>query len=82
MFILVTNKFKYNLHNHIYVCLLVCAIFVTLDHYCYFQTFANFVTFMHAGCFLSFTNQVQQSKRGNDRPCMCGIPTYLVLCNS
>ena len=34
MFILVTNKLKYTLHNHIYVYLLLCAIFVIWDHYC------------------------------------------------
>ena len=69
VFILVTNKFEYNLHSHIYVYLLMHATFVTLGHYCRFQCWANFVTFILAGYFLSFPNEIKLGKRSNDMPC-------------
>ena len=70
VFMLVTNEFKYNLHNHIYVYLLVCAIFVTLDNFCCFQTCSNFVAFIRAGYFLSSTIEIQWGTRSNDGPCV------------
>ena len=83
VFILLTNNFNYNLLNHIYVHLLVCAIFVTLDHYCYIQTCANFVTFIHDWYFLYFTNQIKQ---GNERATLdkqsCVITSTLFEMNS